>query len=113
MQFSSKCFNLSILGLEKIKALESRQQRQATEEMKTFQKPVFTQPLKNLLKEENVNAHFSCTLIPVGDPTLKVEWFKDGAKVANGTRINAMHDFGLVNLDISGVRSSDEGEGIC
>ncbi len=96
-------------GLEKIKALESKQARQAQEELKTFQKPVFTQPLKNLLKEENTNAHFSCTLIPVGDPTLKIEWFKDGQKVSTGTRINTMNDFGLVNLDISGVRSSDEG----
>ena len=95
--------------MEKIKALEARQQRQVQEDVKTFQKPVFTQPLKNLLKEENQNAHFSCTLIPVGDPTMKVEWFKDGAKVDIGTRINSMHDFGLVNLDISGVRSSDEG----
>ena len=96
-------------GLEKIKALESKRSRRAEEDMKTFQKPVFTQPLKNLLKEENNNAHFSCTLIPVGDPTLIVEWFKDGQKVSTGTRINSMHDFGLVNLDISGVRSSDEG----
>lgn len=96
-------------GLEKIKALESRQARSADEEVKTFQKPVFTQPLKNLLKEENSSAHFSCTLIPVGDPTMVVEWFCNGQKVSTGTRINTMHDFGLVNLDISGVRSSDEG----
>ena len=96
-------------GLEKIKALESKQSRYSEEQPKTFQKPVFTQPLKNLLKEENNSAHFSCTLIPVGDPTMVVEWFKDGQKVSTGTRINSMHDFGLVNLDISGVRSSDEG----
>jgi hypothetical protein len=96
-------------GLGKIKALESKQQRKASEDIKTFQKPVFTQPLKNLLKEENQQCHFSCTLIPVGDPTMKIEWFKDNQKIANGTRINAMHDFGLVNLDISGARSSDDG----
>jgi titin len=65
--------------------------------------------MKNLMKEENTNAHFSCTLIPVGDPTLKVDWFKDGEKISTGTRTNTMHDFGLVNLDISGLRSSDEG----
>lgn len=89
--------------------MESKQQRKASEDIKTFQKPVFTQPLKNLLKEENQQCHFSCTLIPVGDPTMKIEWFKDNQKIANGTRINAMHDFGLVNLDISGARSSDDG----
>ena len=96
-------------GLEKIKALESKHARSAEEQPTTFQKPVFTQPLKNLMKEENQNAHFACTLIPVGDPTMTVEWFKEGQKISTGTRINAMHDFGMVNLDISGVRSSDEG----
>ncbi len=96
-------------GLEKIKALEAKQSQARLEEMHTFQKPVFTQPLKNLIKEENTHAHFNCTLIPVGDPTLKVEWFKDGQKISTGTRINTMHDFGLVNLDIDGLRASDEG----
>ena len=96
-------------GLEKIKALEAKQAKYAEEQPNTFQKPVFTQPLKNLMKEENNSAHFSCTLIPVGDPTMKVQWFKDGEKISTGTRINTMHDFGLVHLDIAGVRSSDEG----
>ena len=79
------------------------------EEIKSFQKPVFTQPLVNVDKEENNNARFAARLIPVGDPTLKVQWFKDGQEVANGSRINCIHDFGCVTLDITGLRSSDEG----
>jgi titin len=79
------------------------------EEVHTFQKPVFTQPLQNIEKEENHNARFTARLIPVGDPTLKVVWYQNGKLLSKGTRINTVHDFGCVSLDITGLRSSDEG----
>ncbi len=96
-------------GLEKIAQLEARQQRRTDEEMKTFQKPVFTSPLQNVHKEEQQSAHLAARLIPVGDPTLKVEWFKDGQIIESSSRINYINDFGCVTLDISGLRSADEG----
>ena len=96
-------------GLEKIKQLESRQTHEMIEEMRTFQKPVFTQALQNVEKEENHNARFAARLIPVGDPTMKVQWFKNGELVSTGSRINTIHDFGCVTLDITGLRPSDEG----
>ena len=71
-------------GLEKIKMLESRQQRDAQEELRTFQKPVFTQPLQNVEKEENQNVRFAARLIPVGDTTLDVKWFKNGQVLEAG-----------------------------
>ena len=60
-------------------------------------------------KEENQNARFAARLIPVGDPTLKVQWYHNGQVVATGSRINTIHDFGCVSLDITGLRPSDEG----
>ena len=74
-------------GLEKIRQLESRQARKADEEIRSFQKPVFTLPLQNLEKEENQSARFAARLIPVGDATLKVEWFKDGQLLSKGKRL--------------------------
>lgn len=51
---------------------------QVVEESRTFQRPVFTQPLQNLDNlTEGETAHFECRLIPVGDPKLKVEWFRN------------------------------------
>lgn len=51
---------------------------QKPEETRTFQRPVFTQPLQNLDKlTEGELAHFECRLIPVGDPRLRVEWFRN------------------------------------
>ena len=96
-------------GLEKIKQLESRQRAEMADKNPSFQKPVFTQALQNVEKEENNNARFAARLIPVGDPTLKVLWYKDGQVVDTGSRINTIHDFGCVTLDITGLRPSDEG----
>jgi hypothetical protein len=96
-------------GLEKIKQLETRQNVHSKEELRTFQKPVFTMPLQNVEKEENQNVRFAARLIPVGDPTLNVKWFKNGQIIETGSRINMIHDFGCVSLEITGLRSSDEG----
>ncbi|CAB4067573.1 TTN [Lepeophtheirus salmonis] len=76
-------------GLEKIKELERHKQRDKNEELVTFQKPA--------------------RLIPIGDPSLRVEWFKDGQLISTGSRINTLHDFGFVSLDIKGLRESDVG----
>jgi hypothetical protein len=46
--------------------------------VKTFQRPVFTSPLQNLEGlNEGQTTRLECRLIPVGDPTLKVEWFRN------------------------------------
>lgn len=40
--------------------------------------PVFKTNLKDIVAKENGFAHFEARLEPIGDPTLKVEWLKDG-----------------------------------
>lgn len=64
-------------SLAKIKALEGEPRYVIPDraEQKTFQRPVFTAPLQNIELVEGQSAHLECRLIPVGDPTLKVEWF--------------------------------------
>lgn len=67
-------------GLEKIRQLDAKgmPQRPEVAEPATRQRPVFTQPLQNIdFIAEGQNAHFECRLIPVGDPTLKVEWYRN------------------------------------
>lgn len=62
-------------GLEKIRKLEDQEPHRRPEvpDTATKQRPMFTKPLQNIdAVEEGKNAHFSCRLIPVGDPTLKV-----------------------------------------
>ncbi|CAH2104070.1 unnamed protein product [Euphydryas editha] len=103
-------------GLEKIRELESAEpfKRPEIPEPVTRQRPVFTQPLQNIDNiQEGQTAHFDCRLIPVGDPTLKVEWFRNEKLIEDSSRITKTHDFGYVSMSISHVRDEDEGVYMC
>lgn len=103
-------------GLEKIRKLEQQTpfQREEIPEQVTKQRPVFTQPLQNIDGiGEAQTAHFECKLIPVGDPNLKVEWFRNEKPLEMSSRITKTHDFGYVSLDMTHVRAEDEGVYMC
>lgn len=103
-------------GLEKIRQLEGAApfRRPEIEDAITRQRPVFTQPLQNIdYIAESQTAHFECRLIPVGDPTLKVEWYRNEKPIENSSRITKQHDFGYVSMDISHIRDDDEGVYMC
>lgn len=68
-------------GLEKIKELEMAVpfKRSDYSEPITKQRPMFTQPLQNIdCINEGKTAHFECRLIPIGDSSMTVEWFRNG-----------------------------------
>ena len=47
--------------------------------------PKFKTQMKPLLNlAENDSAHFECRLIPIGDPDMAVEWYKDGVLLKHG-----------------------------
>ena len=47
--------------------------------------PKFKSPIRPLLNlAENQSAHFECRLVPVGDPDMKVDWYKDGVMLQHG-----------------------------
>lgn len=47
--------------------------------------PVFKTELKSLINlKENEPVHFECKLKPIGDPHMKIEWFKDGEPLPHG-----------------------------
>lgn len=103
-------------GLDKIRQLELQTPYRRTEipDAVTRQRPVFTQPLQNIdFIAEAQTAHFECRLIPVGDPTLKVEWYRNEKPLEDSSRITKQHDFGYVSMDISHVRADDEGVYMC
>lgn len=103
-------------GLEKIRQLETAQpfRRPEISDAVTRQRPVFTQPLQNIdFIGEAQTAHFECRLIPVGDPSLKVEWFRNEKLIEDSSRITKQHDFGYVSMDIQHIRAEDEGVYMC
>lgn len=68
-------------SLQYIQQLEDCSEYQKQESIIEFstQSPVFIRKLQELNGvEEGKNAHFEGQLIPVSDPTMKVEWYKDG-----------------------------------
>ena len=75
-------------GLERVTMLEDRSRltRSETLEEVTTQAPVFTTSLSSVSIKEGQRAHFESRLIPVSDPTMKVQWFHNGRPVKAGSR---------------------------
>lgn len=74
------------VGLEQIHYLEDRARYQRREDVEetTSQAPIFTTSLKNCDIKEGQRAHFECRIIPVSDPTMKVEWFHNNVPLKSG-----------------------------
>lgn len=74
-------------------------------------KPIFVQPLSDPKPvSEGKNIHLECRLEPMGDPTMRVEWFQNGRPVTVGSRFRTYYDFGFVALDIVHSTILDSGE---
>lgn len=65
------------------------------------------QPLRN--KVEGQSSHFECRLVPIGDPAMQVEWYKDGVLLRAGHKFKPLYDFGFVALDILYTYPEDSG----
>lgn len=99
-------------SLQYIEQLEdySRYQRSESTEETSAQRPVFIRPLQELGElPEGRNAHFEAQLTPVSDPTMRVEWYKDGKPITASSRITSIFNFGYVSLNIMHLRAEDAG----
>lgn len=103
-------------ALQKIQYLEddSRYKRVAAEDTVIAEKPKFGRPLKNIEHlPEGKNAHLEATLTPVNDPTMVVEWYRDGKPIPQGHKFKTTYDFGFVALDILYAYPEDSGTYMC
>lgn len=57
--------------------------------------------------------HFDCRVEPVGDPTMRIDWFQNGRPLATGSRVHQLNDFGFIALDIDYIYIRDSGEYVC
>lgn len=72
-------------GMKRIQKLEQKAPQRAEEPEKAFDKPIFTQLLTGPSELwEGQHAHFECRVVPVGDPTLRLEWFVNGVELKMG-----------------------------
>ncbi|KAI0989369.1 hypothetical protein GJ496_004953 [Pomphorhynchus laevis] len=53
------------------------------------------------------------TVIPIDDPFMKVEWFKNGNIIQSGDRISVMYEMGYASLTIKNAQISDAGSYEC
>merc|ERR1712106_971571 len=94
---------------------ESKQEiKQEFEEVAAHGPPVFK---TTLVSPEPVtdgkNIHLEARLEPIGDPSMKVEWFFNGRPLTIGSRFKTYNDFGFIALDILGVTTLDQGQYTC
>jgi len=74
---------------------------------------ILFRPLHNLETIEGTNIHLECRLQPVGDPSMRVEWFVNGKPVKTGHRFRPAYDFDYVALDLLSVYPEDSGVYTC
>ena len=60
------------------------QMKQEIMEEHSTQAPVFTSSMKGVELKEGQKAHFECRIIPVSDPTLKIQLLHNGVPVKQG-----------------------------
>lgn len=75
--------------------------------------PKFLNELKDVSIKENDFVHFESRLVPVSDPTMKVEWFVNDKPLVTGSRFRTISDFGYVVLEIAEAYPRDSGLYVC
>lgn len=103
-------------GMEKMAKFEEVSDMRISEEwadVDTSQPPVFLTQPKDLVLQENALAHWECRLTPIGDPSMRVEWFFNGKSLVTGSRVKTISDFGFVILEVAGVYPRDNGVYSC
>lgn len=74
-------------AMQKISYLESEHKRHWTTEgyaASHVQQPMFGRALRNVSLSEGQSCHLEATLTPVNDPSMRVEWFRDGHPISQG-----------------------------
>lgn len=59
-----------------------QQPRRDVEDANRYPAPTFMTPLRDLNIVEGEKAHFDAKVAPVGDPTMRVEWFYNGKAIS-------------------------------
>jgi len=104
---------LNEAALEQMDYLEHRTKRQEMETSVEFPPPTFTKQLKPVQTTELSNVHLEARLQPLGDPSMRLYWFKDNKPVPVGSRFHPSYEFDYVSLDILGVYTTDSGVYTC
>lgn len=104
--------NITEDGMQKIHYLEN-QSKYVREEIadSVSEKPFFLEPLQGPdVLWEGQSCHFETKFRPLGDNTLRVEWFFNDKLLQKGHRFKTYFDFGFISLDILYTYPEDTGK---
>lgn len=119
--------NLNVLGkenilrasnqpssLDKIQVLERSHKKKKIEEDYVFiDKPKFGAKLNDHAINEGEPVYLESSLMPINDPSMKVEWYFNDQLLKVGHRFKTLHDFGYVSLQILYAYPEDSGTYEC
>ncbi|KJH46031.1 immunoglobulin I-set domain protein [Dictyocaulus viviparus] len=73
--------------------------------------PQIVQPLVEHIDStlEGDSIHLECRVIPINDPRLKVQWYRNGEPLPEASRFKTLFEFGFVSLDILYAYPEDNG----
>nr|CAD2187171.1 unnamed protein product [Meloidogyne enterolobii] len=102
-------------SLRRIQEIEAIRPPEPTEEDLPPEAPSFTQQLNGQIQDliEGQPLHLECTVMPVTDPKLRIEWFFNGQPLAFSSRIRTIHDFGYAALEFAHLLAEDSGTYTC
>ncbi|CAG2063231.1 unnamed protein product, partial [Timema podura] len=102
-------------GTESIQKLEESlyKREEILNEEEKPNPPRFVTELKDIEIIEAGPAHFDCKVEPVGDSSMRIDWFHNGRPFATGSRVHMLNDFGFIVLDMDYVYNRDAGEYVC
>merc|ERR1711992_178267 len=98
-------------GTDSINNLEERMWKKediSYEEMEN-RAPIFVTQPHDVTCYEGQPAHFDCRIEPIGDGSMRVEWYHDDKPIQIGSRIHTINDFGFIVLDIDWTFKRDTG----
>ncbi len=75
--------------------------------------PRFKKMLQDISIVEGNKTYMECTVYPAGDPTMAIEWLKDGRPLLHGTRLRPIFEFGFCVLEFDDVWPRDSGIYTC
>ncbi|ULT87824.1 hypothetical protein L3Y34_007185 [Caenorhabditis briggsae] len=98
-------------SLDRIRQIEAGKPAPTERPDQEFEAPVIVNALQvQGALEEGGSAHLQTQFTPVADPSIKVEWLKDGQPIFHSNRYKMVHDFGFAVLDILHLLKHDAGE---
>ncbi|CAD5224123.1 unnamed protein product [Bursaphelenchus okinawaensis] len=103
-------------SLRRIQEIEGVKPAEPEEEEQPPEAPQFTEQLQTPQSEEIVEGqplHMDCTVIPINDNKLRIEWFFNGQPLQFSSRIRTIHDFGYVALEFLHIHPEDSGTYTC